>query len=479
MNIRENDSSTPETKELRWKLIAATWAFAAVLHILTFKWLAPPSVLGWTYLAATFLLIAKPSSWGRFCLFLGITAGAFLIHYSKLSNHLVLEFWLVLAGIAIGMWHFLSGKHSKERRLFKTIAPLARAFYGLLFLFSFFAKLNSSFFDPDSSCAAHFMRSIVESYGLTEILGEWAATDLAGHGAIGLTLACELSVPLLLFWRRTLRAGMVLATIFHLLMGLVPVLGISSFSAFSWVLLLFFLPETSWVALEQRMQRCRDRSIEQTSKKRILKRLLLGGVAALVWWQMAMIHPGPWLAIVFWLAGSAPFIVLILQSLRRIQGQAPTEDKPWLCTRPWPLNLLIIPVIILGTLPYLGLQTRGSFTIFSNLRILGDQPNHFIVPASWKIHEPELIKIINTNHPTLKEFATKNLLITEHELRRFIHQEAIDFFLICEIEGEAVWLQRSGGKDTDHALMKSAPFLQSHFIRYKPVSTAKLAPCAW
>jgi hypothetical protein len=59
----------------------------------------------------------------------------------------------------------------------------------------------------------------------------------------------------------------------------------------------------------------------------------------------------------------------------------------------------IVILMIFGLAPYLGLRSGGNFTMFSNIRIIGDQNNHlFIKKLNIFGLEDEIYQIIKTNH---------------------------------------------------------------------------------
>ncbi|MGB0370278.1 MAG: hypothetical protein ACPGN3_02945 [Opitutales bacterium] len=454
----------------RWHGIGLAWLMAAVMHLLTFDWLVPPAWGGVIYLAATLFLLMNPGSFIRILVLVLTTFSVFLLNYPDLSNHLVLEFWFLGSVLSIGAWRLVRRRPVSVSDCFDLCVPIARLHYILLYLFSFIAKLNADFLSPETSCAARFLKEIGRAYHLNgfSFVGGVFESGMAGHCAIWLTLGFEILIPCLLCFGRTRRVGIGVAICFHLLMGFVPILGISSFSALSVVFLLFFYSSDSLCHFGKNLPRI------SSLKKGVLGLVVVGGL----WIQFYGFHLSYEFATSVWALMTIPLVYWMFKSLvRGSRMKMPTRSR--MAISPMIQACSSIPIIALGMFPYLGIQTQGSFTMFSNLRVLGEQSNHLFISSSWRVMNPELIQIVNTNHSELEKYPGSLLRITDHELRRVIGEDERDFFLICEYKGEMLWLQRSEGIATAHPLTEPLPRISGHFLRYKDVSVAAHNTCSW
>lgn len=481
-NNRRQYSNSPELSS-----ISLAWVLAGMFHLLTFRWILPTTLEGTLYAAAILSVFFKPSSLLRFTAFLCATALVLFLHYEKLSNHLVLEFWIVvsiLISFIPGLSQFQQNSVNSTG-LIQRIAPLVRIQYLLLFCFAAFSKLNTAFFNTDSSCAALFISQTIEALRFeTLTLGFISPDNLHIQiAAIYLTFGTELLIPCLLYFRRTRSVGLRIALLFHFAMGFIPVLGISSFSALSFVLLLFFFPSRAYQYFSNAMVNCSrylGRSRLQRSTSKIAIAMVTTAVIAI---QHRYIHPAAYLANAAWIAIALPFLYLAFRALRTVPSENSIEPAGTsladFIPRPRYLATLSLPVFILGLLPYLGFQTQGSFTMFSNLRILGGQPNHFFSSGPLFNAKSEFVKVLGTNHPELTKYPNSNLILTDHELRRKIAHTDDDFYVLCEYKEEAVLIGRFRGQLTLHPLLEALPAFPDRFIRFRDISTQTPCQCTW
>lgn len=473
--------------EFKINSIAFTWALAGVMHLLTFSWILPFSWAGALYLLATLSLLLRPSSISRFATFLAATAIVLFRNYEVLANHLVLEFWIIASLLAAGLVKLPSLRRREVdlETLFQQLAPLVRIPYLLLFGFAIFSKLNSDFLNPGSSCASLFATRIIEAFYLDTLSFGFLSpsSQIIGYAAIYLTLAFEIIIPCLLIVRRTRLAGIYLALVFHFLVGLVPILGISSFSSLSLALLIFFFPNSALDSFNHKLSSLTNLLSKGKHTQLLFKAIVIITVLLLLGIQHRYFHPTVGFANTIWALTTVPLIWTMLRSLA--ESRSPTSSfstqkpKTFFIPTPKALAFLNLPVLLLGSLPYFAIQTQGSFTMFSNLRILGDRPNHFIVETDSSRSSPKLIKILGTNHPNLNKYPDSNTLITGHELQRKIASTKGDFHVLCEYKNEVVLIGRFGGELTLHPLLEPPINFASRFLRFRDVPTNELCECTW
>lgn len=464
--------------------IALAWAFAGILHLLTFSWILPDSWGGAFYLFATLFLLLKPASLARFASFLAATALVLFRNYEVLANHVVLEFWITISLLAASLAKLPQLRRQHDPlSLFSQLAPLVRVPYLLLFGFAIFSKLNSDFLDPASSCASVFATRILETYHLDALTFGVLSPEQTwiGFAAIYLTLAFEIAIPCLLIFQRTRATGIAVALVFHFLMGLVPILGISSFSSLSFALLLFFFPQSALLALHQNLHKTARLLGSSPRRRRISKATIILAILLTIVIQHRYFHPSALFANCIWAALSLPLLWILFAALRKRSAEKPgaLSISSFLIPKPRILALLNLPALLLGILPYFALQTQGSFTMFSNLRLLGDRPNHFLANPTPSPNTPKLVKILGTNHPALSAYPDSNTLITDHELRRKVGHTENDFYILCEYDGDVSLIGRFEGKLTPHPLLEPNSHFLSRFIRFRDVSTNERCECAW
>ena len=124
---------------------------------------------------------------------------------------------------------------------------LLLGFYG----FAAFAKLNTGFLDPTVSCGVFYANQSLSSFGLPTFDGDSPMSMVAIAGPV----LTELSVPILLTFTRTRRAGVLLALVFHSIISLDLGQHFYDFTAALVVLLCLFLPESTTSSFEARVSR--------------------------------------------------------------------------------------------------------------------------------------------------------------------------------------------------------------------------------
>jgi hypothetical protein len=219
-------------------LFSFTWAIAGLFHQFSFvdwRWY---TIKGIVLTAAVLWVLLKPSSWRRFLIFLIIdwvsVAWAFPYH----PNHIVFS-WIVNGTLLASLLVVLrkdSSEADLPARWFRAAAPWLRIELCLLYFFTVFAKLNTSYFDIDWSCAAKMHREI--SVWMPLLPGSSWAQYTAIYG----TLIIETAIPVLLFFGRTRVIGVILGLLFHGLLALHPHPGLFSFSSTMTALFTTFMP---------------------------------------------------------------------------------------------------------------------------------------------------------------------------------------------------------------------------------------------
>ncbi|MGH8926318.1 MAG: hypothetical protein ACRDWA_17075, partial [Acidimicrobiia bacterium] len=210
-------------------IFARLYGVALVAHVVG-NWGQPdvPSLVGLLNLGVGIVGLGL-TLWPRRPLLLGaslLTVGSVLGEMPFTGNH-----WVVaaLAGLVI-----LATRADPDHYL-----PALRWIFIVFYGFAAFAKLNSGFFDPSVSCAVFYANQSLLGFGL----GPLPEGSLLRALVVWATAGVELLILPLLLIRRTRYAGVVLATVFHILISFDLNQHFYDFSSILIALLVCFLPD--------------------------------------------------------------------------------------------------------------------------------------------------------------------------------------------------------------------------------------------
>jgi hypothetical protein len=380
-------------------LFGAAWAVATLFH------LGSHSGAEYLLLAASAWLLLSPASPSRLALLAIVQLFKTWQWAPGISNH-----WLLTAIVNATILGACLMLLVRNRRwppapadLLRMFAPAVRLELLTLYVFVVLHKLNSSFLDPEISCARMFLAA--------QAPGLLSDTALTRQLAVVVTIAVEAAIPVLLVGRRTRFAGVILALVFHAGVALNPLSGYYNFSAMVTALLTLFLPEEAAGRLRIRWQN-RPRA---TSFGRAAAAVTAVAVGILVALRIAR-PADP--VLVAWVAYAA--VVLGVLICFRSDCRAGAERAELFSVRP--RVLLVFPALTLlnGASPYLGLKTETAFAMYSNLRTEGRVTNHLLIPSSLSVFhfQDELVRITQSSDPFLQRLARSGRLIPYFELRR-------------------------------------------------------------
>ena len=164
---------------------------------------------------AALWVLARPGATVRFVALNAAMMLTIFLKLPKMNNHGI---FMLVAGATILLAYArlkvadraasVPGAH-----LFATFAPALRWELLAMYAWATVHKLNTDFFDLEVSCGPAQLRNVNASLPIVPT-GEW----LQLFGIYG-TLAIEGGIPLLLLFRRTRVAGILLAAGFHYLLG--------------------------------------------------------------------------------------------------------------------------------------------------------------------------------------------------------------------------------------------------------------------
>lgn len=336
-----------------------------------------------------------------------------------LGNH-----WLLLG--FVGLAHVLavlvarsSSRGPVRVSAWETFVPVGRLVLLVAYGFAAFAKLNSGFLDPTTSCAVFYQDELVSSWGLDGL--SVVGRDRAGLLVAVAAVCVELSVPVLLALRRTRRWGVLLGMTFHWFLALDLFQHFWDFSSVLFVCFLLFLDRHQHARLLARWRVLR-RGVPVPMRRAATAACL---VAALVVTAAgALGEPAALRAVAvltghlaWWVLGTGT-LVLVALTLRsagtteRLVGRVPGA-------------LLVVPALVLlnGLTPYLEVKTAYGWNMYSNLRTVAGESNHLLVTRTWDLRGEQVsrVTVLDASDPRLLE---EDRELVWSEFREYAHDHA-------------------------------------------------------
>jgi hypothetical protein len=382
----------------------AVWSTAFAVGVVLHEWQkgAPPVSWHTVSLLLALGVILRPAAVGRTMLLLGSLAVELASEMPDPWNHGVIA---GVGGGAVALWWLGLFARSPSRArdcgyVYRRITPFLRVAFILAFAAAAFSKLNTGFFESIGGCATWIMESIplvTVPVGLRPVL------------TLGAVLI-EFAIPVLLIFRRSRPIAIVLGFGFHALSSLA---GHTAFAGFAWSFYLIFLP--SGVLARAAVQARRLVGSEVRHQVSAINRspwswVGLAVVALIALTALDMLSPSlqplvrRWGAAIPYLAYSAVWFVL----LARIRGQwlhlrGDTVPRDALRVRSVLLLAALGLLVVNAASPYLGLKTRYSFTMYSNLHTEAGYWNHLVVPESVRVFDQQdrLVRLTQVSDPRL------------------------------------------------------------------------------
>ncbi len=381
------------------------------------------------------------------------------LKFPMIENHMV----LVLAVDALLLCKllpaFLWKTDVREDDAWRSVVPTLRWLAILLYACALFHKLNTGFLDPVSSCAVTFYNDArTEQFWLPlPALGDMGARVL-----IGATLLAEALIPLLLLWRRGWFWGIALGVLFHVFASQV----MRDFPLFAMALYVAFIPED---VLKKTFVHLRPKPFAMAAAAcaviGIAGSLVPGweGLRTLSFrlWNIAVLLTFAWLCV---------FV------FRNRLHAVPAERRE---ARPWHA---ILPVLFVVNcmLPYAGLRTIGTLSMFSNLRTEAGTENHLFMPRIGPAaFQDDLVEIVETNDPMLRSDYPNEYRAAWSSLRQHARHRAENrqpFSLTYVRAGETVTLPDA---TKDAALTAAGSWWEKFTLGFRAVPPGAAAPCQW
>lgn len=463
---------------LPYKIFIPLWAVALLFQLcscffLPDQLIAPPTTMMGVielvlFFCALGLLVRNESIFLLNLCSILIVADNILVA-PEVPNHRWLTTFVSL-GILIST--YVNKNNLKIENILKDLAPYIRFLVFTLYFYAVFQKLNTDFLFSDVSCAKKLYKDI--NTALVILPNDLSAINFTPY----LTVIIEGLFLVLLFFSYTRNIGILAAVCFHFFLTIDPATNYTDFSSTLYPLYVFFLSDDF-------LDKCK-RNLPNTFLSLIENKLLIAvcflGFLIIFYIMFASYLSNNWSKLdqprmIFWILY---FISILSFYIISISGK--WFDNKIQEFRLFPrikaLQILAIFYFINGTLPYLGIKTRTSFDMYSNLRVEYGISNHLIIrkPLDLLGNTSKIVKILDSSDDFLKsEYRDKNYSMTYFEFWRYLSKHQ-DISVKYEINNEPFYIP----KVSENSEFSKTPsiFLQKA-LWYRPVDEQTPVRCQW
>jgi hypothetical protein len=432
--------------------------------------------------AAAIFVIFRPTSLSAFLALVSLQFADLLYTLPDISNHSIFALFVNLTIILAALLHAVARQRIRLEKgaLLRLFAPAVRIEVFILYFYVVLHKLNVDFLNATASCAVDHSLHLS---GLVERVvgyGFFPDGEFARLFVIASTLIIEAAIPILLAFQRTRIAAVALGLAFHYLLG---VNIYHDFSGMIFALFLLFLPSNFAERAAEWWKIIRIRLLEALPSLRRAETVPAGlwgtlmVIAVLLatgnTWQM--LHPVFFAIWVIYGIIVATSFVWIAYSQRAHFYYAGGEFRS-------PAVLLLVPVLVLcnGFAPYVGLKTRNSFAMFSNLRTEGGNSNHLFIPISLQVFDfqKDLVTIQSSNIYDLQQTANRRKAVPYYVVRHRVSTLATrgkrDLQVIYTRNGVQFTLKNA---ELDPELSVPYPWVWRKFLTFKEVHLGPREMC--
>ncbi len=482
--------------EDRLTIFSFLWAAAVIFHLGKWNiWLYSP--VSFVLAISAVLVILKPSSLNRLYILIFLQLIDSFEKMPWIANHWLFATFVDLTILISALTLIISSRnlHVAKSKLFGAFAPAVRLELILLYLLAFFHKLNTDWLDPRVSCGTKLYLLMTGDLGFlqTPIFSEYTAI----YGP----LIVELMIPIFLIIRRLRIAGIIIALLFHFILGTDEYY---NFSAVTFAALFLFTPANfpdrmrEWWTSSAIGRTYRilivKLSIEKV-KTPVLTAIGVIAAAIFIYSQFSERYIGQHIELresgsigktrlyylflgLWWLYGLS-IIAVFLLSIRK--GKCVSCDRISYFIPRYKI-LMIIPLLVFinGISPYLGLKTQTSWSMFSNLRTEGGISNHLLIRHPYYLanFENDLVEIKHSSDPFLNSFVEKGYLIPYFELRYYMSLKTG----LSGSNSEITYIRNGSVKSVmkpgdDPGLFEPGSLLLRKLLSFRPVPAGKSSTC--
>jgi hypothetical protein len=334
--------------------------------------------------ACCLALILTPGSPWLYPICLALLTVKIASYSLRLANHMIFA-WFVSALMTVAWMKSLASPGGAVTA--DTIDFVLTGAAGLvlqLYLFAFFHKLNREYLNYQTSCATAF----VDFFCWDRRISNPRLIRFYRHFAVHGTLALEAAIPVLLFFGATRSLGVLIAVVFHYILGL---MGIINFSMFMYAGLIAFVPAAALAS---------GVAFMTGDAQGWFAVCALSAIFISISWKWtprrAAQHCPYRHRAAAWVIQTAFAIltaVLLVVCLNWLAHEGGTLTPHQLSnTDTAILGVILLAFFFNGITPYLGNKTEFSFAMFSNLRI--EPWTHLLIPESWRaFRTPQYVEV--------------------------------------------------------------------------------------
>lgn len=425
-------------------VFSVLWALAAIWHLLGNTTTAP----AWAQALLTAgagAVLWRPGAVGPLVL---LAVGGVATVWEEaplLGNHWLLVGFVDLAIVVAAVVAIVRRRFGNRTDLANRLFPVARLCLLGFYLFAAFAKLNTAFFDRAVSCAVFYFHESTSSVGLAGLQAGGAAW--VEWAVIVGTAAAELAIPVMLTIPRTRRLGVFVGLCFHALLAVDHAHQFFDFSSALFALFVLFLPPTGGTWLIERIGSIRARLALRGERLpgRVHLGLLAVPVIAGLLVSLDALTRSMALEVGWW-----PWQVYALAVIAAVVRFS-LHDRSRASVRLLPHHplFLVVPLLVVanGLTPYLELKTGYAWNMYSNLRTVGGETNHLLLPGTLPLtdEQEEPVRIIDTNAGGLAYYAARDYGLTWRQLRAYLADRP-DVSITYERGDERVALERAADR---------------------------------
>lgn len=401
-------------------LFAVMWALAALWHGLGNTTVGSTPTHAAVAIAVG-LVLWRPGSVGPMALLAAASLAAAWDEAPVLGNHWLLVGFVDLAILLAVATAALRRRWDDRQDLADRLFPAARLCLLAFYAFASFAKLNSAFFDRSTSCATFYFGESTSSVGLESL--QMGGAAWVQWAVIFGTAAIELSIPVLLVVRRTRHLGVVVGLVFHAVLAIDHSHQFYDFSAVLAALFVLFLPASAgeWVAERVGSVRARLALADERLPRAV--HLVLAAVPTAAGLVVAadLVDASTALDLGWW-PWQLYALLGIVAALRYLDQRPPGAAPRTL--RPHHVAFLLVPMLVVlnGLTPYLEVKTGYGWNMYSNLRTVDGDSNHFVIRGTLPLtdEQADLVHVLSTDDPGLARYALRGYALTWTQLRSYL-----------------------------------------------------------
>jgi hypothetical protein len=451
-------------------LFSVMWAAAAVAHMLGNTRYSP----GWLILvvgAAALAVWIRPTRLWPLAVLAVAEIASVWAEAPILGNH-----WLLTGVVGVAYLLSLSWGPRDRDTIATRFLPAARLILLCFYGFAAFAKLNSGFLHPATSCGAEYLAESAQSLGLHQ---SWIGHGWTAWVGILGSVVIELTVFLLLLIRRTRVFGVLLGLCFHFVLALDRTHQFFDFSAVVFALFLLFLPP-AFASTVVSTARREARRLGPTTTRVVVGLVALLTVGPLLYAAGPRRWPAPRLlrewGCDLWLVYGLVVIGVVVAwyASARHDAQASTPPPRQLRVHP---ALAIIPALVLfnGLTPYLELKTAYGWNMYGNLRTVDGRSNHLVVRRTLPLTnvQSDLITIVASDDPALEWYAINRYALPKLTLRAYASSHR-DASLTFVEHGRTIAVAHLSDRPD---LVRPVPLLQEKFQLFRAVDLDRWPRC--